>query len=113
MNNASASSSAQNPACLLRSLVAWHGYNDGAHAVLSLSPEFTPRSYPVCMRADCPWPALLAQAQVCAAGALLNILGPVLGDTPLQRRALGRLLAVVHVLSTVRTCVFDQPSLLA
>jgi len=50
---------------------------------------------------------------VCAAGALLNILGPVLGDTPLQRRALGRLMAVVLVLSTVRTCVFDQPSLLA
>ena len=52
------------------------------------------------------------QAQVCAAGALLNILGPVLEEQPLgaaQRRALGRLIRVVLVLSMVQSAsAFDQ-----
>lgn len=55
------------------------------------------------------------QAQVCAAGALLNILGPMLEELPegaAQRRALGRLMRVMLVLSVVQSCISvdqDQP----
>lgn len=49
---------------------------------------------------------------MCAAGALLNILGPVLEELPegaAERRALGRLMRVVLVLSLVHSCIsIDQ-----
>ena len=51
---------------------------------------------------------MLLQAQVCAVGALLNILGPVLEELPdgaAQRRALARLMKVVLVLSVVQSCI--------
>lgn len=54
------------------------------------------------------------QAQVCAAGALLNILGPVLEELPegaAERRALGRLMRIVLVLSLVQSCISMQEHL--
>ncbi len=53
-------------------------------------------------------PRAWAQAQACAAGALLNVLGPLLeaapgGAAPL--RALGRVMTAVLVLASVQTCL--------
>ena len=49
---------------------------------------------------------------MCAAGALLNILGPVLEVLPegaAERRTLGRLMRAVLVLSLVQSCIsIDQ-----
>ena len=51
---------------------------------------------------------------MCAAGALLNILGAVLEELPegaAERRALGRLIRLVLVLSLVHSCIgVDQHS---
>ena len=59
--------------------------------------------------------AAAAAAQVCAAGALLNILGPELDALPEgcgQRRALGRIMSLVMAVSIVHECVFDRPLIL-
>mmetsp|Transcript_7612 Transcript_7612/g.25214 ORF Transcript_7612/g.25214 Transcript_7612/m.25214 type:complete len:334 (+) Transcript_7612:62-1063(+) len=52
------------------------------------------------------------QAQVCAAGALLNILGPELGEDragSAQRRGFGRLISCCLALSMAHEMLFDEP----
>lgn len=51
------------------------------------------------------------QAQLCATGALLNILGPALERSPraaAQRKALGSLLSCALTLSMINHCAFPQ-----
>lgn len=55
------------------------------------------------------------QAQVCASGALLNIIGPDLDQRPdggQQRRGLGRLMSLVMAAAAVYDCVFERQPLL-
>ncbi len=56
-------------------------------------------------------PSMCLQAQLCATGALLNILGPVLDRSPgaaAQRKALGSLLSCALTLSMVHQCISQQ-----
>lgn len=95
-----------------------------AHSLSPLLP--TPRSE---LSAVPPLARLLSapdvQAQVCASGALLNIVGPdldrretadprraaaLLADSsrPSQRRSLGRLMALAMAAAAIYDCVYEQ-----
>lgn len=53
----------------------------------------------------------LLQAQVCAAGALLNILGPELERSKtgvMQRKGFGKLMACLLTLSVVNEALFEN-----
>lgn len=62
-----------------------------------------------------PLAALLSvpdlQAQVCAAGALLNIVGPELDQRPMgqrQRRGFGHMLSLIMATAVVHECLFEK-----
>lgn len=107
------------PATLLPPLTHWPGCASGA----LLETICVPHVLTVASPAKCThvqfFPLLMNPGQVCASGALLNIVGPDLDALPrqpggpgAQRRGLGRLMALAMAAAAIHDCVFErQPEL--